>query len=121
MTYFADLTPYTYAGKNKSVALNVGWLDIKFPFDTEVPDPKFVDCLRWLVNEPIDRFRGSHACQWCPVTSADGKLFASGNGTIIVLSESKVYAAPQLIHHYVSVHHYNPPQEFIDAVMAKGY
>jgi hypothetical protein len=32
-------------------------------------------------------------------------------------SDGKIYAAPTLIFHYVAVHHYNPPMEFVRAVL----
>jgi len=28
------------------------------------------------------------------------------------------YAAPTLVHHYVSVHEYSPPADFVDAVLS---
>ena len=32
--------------------------------------------------------------------------------------EGKVYAAPTLIYHYVAAHDYDPPQEFVEALLA---
>ena len=30
---------------------------------------------------------------------------------------NRIYAAPNLIYHYVAVHHYSPPEEFVEAVL----
>ena len=41
-----------------------------------------------------------------------------GSAEIRVLGGGgKVYAAPNLIYHYVAKHKYRPPEEFIEAVM----
>jgi hypothetical protein len=44
MTYFPDLTPYTYALTNDNVdasVLNVGWLDISAPYAVGVTSQEF--------------------------------------------------------------------------------
>jgi hypothetical protein len=33
-------------------------------------------------------------------------------------SGGRIYAAPDLIYHYVEAHGYRPPDEFVEAVMA---
>jgi hypothetical protein len=40
-----------------------------------------------------------------------------GNGEIRVIGASAIYAAPTLIYHYVVAHSYQPPEEFIEAVL----
>ena len=32
--------------------------------------------------------------------------------------DGKVYAAPTLIYHYVAAHDYDPPKEFVEALLA---
>jgi hypothetical protein len=45
-------------------------------------------------------------------------MFRSGNGEIHVRGPSgAVYCAPALILHYVAEHQYQPPQEFVAAVI----
>ena len=49
----------------------------------------------------------------------DGMAHAAGNGQIRVLSAKGVwYAAPTLVHHYVTMHEYHPPAAFVDAVLS---
>ena len=36
---------------------------------------------------------------------------------ILVIAVGAIYAAPNLIYHYVAEHHYAPPQEFVDALL----
>lgn len=113
MAYFADLTPYTYSSSRfaeQTDAVNIGWLEQPHSFALGDVPAGFSERLRALIDEPINLYRGWHTC-WC------GQ--AQGNGDIRVLSMDGVrYAAPVLIAHYVQVHHYKPPQAFIDAVMA---
>ena len=45
----------------------------------------------------------------------------TGNGEIrIDANDGITYVAPVLILHYVSEHHYAPPQQFVDAVLKAG-
>lgn len=122
MAYFPDLSPYTYFPPrwNEHVGdgplLNIGWLDVAHPFTTfpdgvPVPVPAgFLDRLRGLPRSMATR--GWHRCPFCaggPSGSAELRV-AGPDGT--------VYAAPTLLIHYVEVHGYAPPPEFIEAVMA---
>lgn len=120
MTWFADLTPYTYAGDRASVRgaplLNIGWLARDEPFPVgEVPDA-FVERLRLLVEHaPTQVMRGTHSCEFCrsgrtPATDSNFEIRA-------VAADGTRFAAPGLVHHYVAVHGYRPPQAFIDAVL----
>ena len=119
-SWFADLTPYTYHPYEHQ-AVNVGWLAKRVEFDKEEPTPEFVAKLKYLVdNKLVHFFRGWHSCEFCDETVKDRKLieYRCGNGSIIVIGKDGThYAAPKLIHHYVSEHHYKPPQGFVDAVM----
>ncbi|WP_160148400.1 hypothetical protein [[Leptolyngbya] sp. PCC 7376] len=54
--------------------------------------------------------RGFHCCEFCDN--------ATGNGQICVRHPNgNWYSAPTMLHHYVTVHHYLPPEEFIEAVL----
>lgn len=44
MTWFADLSPYSFIGSEANT-LNVGWLDSSEPFTTGESDKEFVECL----------------------------------------------------------------------------
>jgi len=51
------------------------------------------------------------------VAERNGKRLLLGSAEIRAFSETKeVYAAPNLIYHYVSVHKYRPPECFLEAV-----
>jgi hypothetical protein len=127
--YFADLTPYQYGrAEPQPDVLNVGWLGANQPFSCRPPSENFVTALKELIASPVNLFRGSHLCEFCPrpptVLSKGGIPMLNpspgtlGNGEIHVEGASGItYIAPVLILHYVVEHQYFPPQEFIDAVL----
>jgi len=135
VTYFADLTPYTYWSRVADVAgddpddglgrlLNVGWLAAGESFPTGASPPGLVDNLLRRATRPVHVTRGVHLCEFCenPIRGAplrlDGKLVHAGNAEIHVTgADNTVYAAPTLIAHYVAEHHYLPPAQFIDAAL----
>ena len=130
--YFQDLTPYEYL-KGRPSAVNVGWLDSAHPFVRgSVPDG-FAARLRSLERQPANQTRGFHVCQFCdfgPVVANSDQIALSArlqhwqeakalsSAEIRVFGrDGTVYAAPMLIRHYVEVHGYQPPKEFVEAVM----
>jgi hypothetical protein len=128
--FFADLTPYEYGRTEpRDNVVNVGWLSREHAFATgEVPEA-FLIRLRKLVTSPVNLYRGSHICEFCPDPpkrlSPGGILMlypppeTMGNGEIRVSGHSGlVYVAPVLVVHYVGVHKYLPPAEFIEAVVS---
>ncbi len=129
MTYFPDLSPYTYFCPPgvSDPALNVGWLSIREPFPQGEVPPGFVERLEQHCSaEPVNLTFGMHQCEFCVATRegtapyrATTSDVACGSGEIRVIGPGgHIYAAPQLILHYVVEHHYCPPGEFIDAMMA---
>jgi hypothetical protein len=53
-----------------------------------------------------------------PTLEFEGEVLKLGSAEIRVFGRSGViYAAPNLIFHYVKDHAYRPPREFIDAVV----
>jgi hypothetical protein len=124
MTYFADLSEYEYflhdAGEPR--ALNVGWLEASVAFPTAAPDSDLLDLLWKLCSVTVKQTRGLHECPFCAkqhrsVFSHGGEKRMLGAGEIRVFApDGKVYAAPNLIHHYVAAHRYRPPDPFITAV-----
>lgn len=125
MTYFKDLTPYSYskflAYPSSEKLWNVGWLDRVEPFDKGSVDPELIAKLLLLCKCPLNMYRGWHGCQFCPeyptkVTDSDGEC-CLGDGEIRVWSKNgRTYAAPNLIYHYVATHQYRPPDEFLNAL-----
>ena len=72
------------------------------------------------------RHRGFHRCEFCQdrkqrgplVVEHQSKEFRLGFSVIFVFgANATVFAAPDLIVHYVSSHHYQPPQSFTLAVL----
>ena len=142
MTYFPDLTPYTYMGAPRSDMLcefrgerhppppdllNVGWLDISVPYHSGETSVTFQErLLEYCASEHLFQLtRGFHTCQFCEnppvgplIVHQDGQEISLGNCEIRVVGRSAVYAAPTLIYHYVVAHAYRPPDEFIAAVLS---
>jgi hypothetical protein len=114
MTYFADLTPYTYfhPEEDRPGTLNIGWLDRWHPFPIGEAGAEFQAKLKKLCDKAVKATRGFHCCPFCK-----GRNKPRSSAEIRVQGRGKVYAAPVLLHHYVVTHGYGPPQEFIDAVV----
>jgi len=132
--HFVDLTPYTYSSKQDDTpTMNIGWLDIAVPFERGSVPAGFVERLKTLIQNPYARTRGFHACQFCDDLQAalhcaddiERKLYedchADGRFSSAEIrvrgKDGRQYAAPRMIAHYVEVHGYKPPEEFIEAVM----
>lgn len=130
MTYLADLTPYTYGmyGGSEPKTLAVGWLEGREPFPQgEVPSAT-LDRL-WAYAQaarayPSLSYRGWHTCTICDRTATtqqythhDAEAWL-GSGEIRVFGPGgQVYAAPNLIFHYVRDHDYQPPTVFLSALL----
>src|SRR5262249_2131508 len=118
--WFEDLTEYNYLrlATNSSVrTLNVGWLEESHAFSSGPLPLAAVERLRQLVEfGPTNATRGLHFCRLCPAGDDDADR-ACGHAEIrVVGTDGTRYAAPTLIHHYVTVHNYKPPQAFVDAL-----
>jgi hypothetical protein len=68
--------------------------------------------------------RGVHDCQCCDIPGFGVEVFRHdnriwlGNAEIRVeANDGRAYAAPTLIYHYVSEHDYDPPKEFVEALL----
>lgn len=128
--WFEDLTPYSYlrqAETSSARTLNVGWLENGRPFASGIVPPAAVTRLRDLIEfAPTNATRGMHFCDLCRSVDRDdpavyyapvaSRLWGSAEIRAIA-SDGTRYAAPTLIHHYVTVHSYRPPPDFVDALM----
>ena len=45
-----------------------------------------------------------------------GERIGLGSAVIMVFGKEGIYVAPNLIYHYVTIHHYKPPEEFLRAL-----
>lgn len=112
--YFDDLSPYTYNPLPSGTGKNVGWLASDHPFETGPVPNRFLNILRGKAARRVNPGVSYHPCDIC----GSGDPGSRGRGEIHVYGEDgTLYIAPTLIVHYVGVHQYLPPQEFIDAVL----
>ena len=122
MTFFTDLSPYSYdSSAATGSVLNVGWLDARFGYPQGDVPPEFIERLWAFCRVPTLVTFGFHVCDLChgstrtPVKAVRGsESILLGFSEIRVFgADGKVYAAPNLIYHYVTEHGYRPPEEFI--------
>jgi len=127
MAYYPDLTPYEYY-PGLADMLNVGWLSPGHPFPRGPVPLAFAHELQRLSREPVELTRGCHTCEFCrppeDIIAAEPRyrevweMFRCGNGELHVRGETGlVYCSPALVVHYVSEHQYQPPPEFVAAVL----
>jgi hypothetical protein len=123
--YYSDLTLYRYIERESATdVLNIGWLDIAHPFPKKKASQELLDALFEKCLRAVNQTRGFHQCQFCSVptfgteVSRNDKTIRLGSAEIRVeAQDGKVYAAPNLIYHYVLEHDYDPPQEFLEALL----
>ena len=127
MAYFKDFSEYTYFGPpaQQPGTKNIGWLADGVAFETEEPAEELLDWVWAYAKVSTVRSRGMHRCEFCADRHANypernGMKLMLGTAELRVFAESgEIYAAPNLIYHYIAVHHYKPPREFVEA-MRKG-
>jgi hypothetical protein len=135
MSYFRDLSPYSYGHHPHPGVVHVGWLDATHPYPKGRVDTRLLEKMRLLASKPVELYRGFHICELCleppglvkavlpnrVVIDPDcswAKWCAQrrSNGEIRVESGGVVFAAPVLIVHYIEAHEYAPPPQFLLAV-----
>ncbi|MEW2400920.1 hypothetical protein [Streptomyces sp. NPDC046862] len=131
MTYYADLTPYTYDSDHWDPeasgrlwqgvpVLNVGWLSGDKGYANGSAPPGLVEALKSMTRtHRAQQTRGFHLCPWCPLLPGAGYADGPrGSAEIRVMGRGVAYAAPELIAHYVEGHGYLPPADFVAAVLS---
>jgi hypothetical protein len=123
MSFFPDLSTYEYElPTSLATVFTIGWLDLNHPYEQGPTDQIFINALEWCCcNRFVNQMRGTHVCNLCgedPVfVIFSGVRRMLGSAEIWVPGDDgKIYAAPDLILHYVKKHAYCPPQEFQVAV-----
>jgi hypothetical protein len=112
MAFYEDLSPYNYTHYCEK-ELNIGWLQKDKDFPVGDTPEGFLERLKWFAEKPFPMFHaGHHLCEFCEDKNANSSCELR-----IVGADDTVYACPILIIHYIEVHKYLPPQQFIDAVM----
>jgi hypothetical protein len=144
MTYFKDLSDYAFLSTGlgrKSARLlwlghdapdtallrhaetrNIGWLGPGHKYPTCVLADEILETLWQHCKVSVVQTRGFHRCEFClgrefHRAKRRSEELTLGSAEIRVFSTSGIiYAAPNLIYHYASVHHYCPPDEFLTAL-----
>jgi len=117
VTWFEDLSPCDYFGPPELAPhlRDVGWLERGRPFLVGPVDRRIYDCLLELRKDPWQPAvtPGLHACDLCQFDAE-----ALGNANLFIPGIGLLYLCPELIVHYMNAHHYAPPPEFCEAVLA---
>jgi hypothetical protein len=141
VTHFVDLGPYTYYEKDiietssgwimyhpRYERTSIGWIDAPHDFARGPTPSWFADALLDIIAGPrINTMSGFHKCTFCPgpdptvdmmieVDHPSGPVLLGHTEIRIPARTGSMFAAPSLIWHYITAHHYQPPDEFIDAV-----
>ena len=102
----------------------IGWLSSTNQFAKQEPSGDLIGHLVRFCKVKFVPTRGYHECELCqdpldgPVPMEEGGgLIWLGSAEIRVIGNAKIYAAPDLVYHYVVAHSYKPPDEFTDAVL----
>jgi hypothetical protein len=123
--YFSDLSLYKYIPRTSGPnVLNVGWLDAEHQYSKQRASEELLDALFEKCSRRVNETRGFHPCPFCVsysfgvTASRKGESLTLGSAEVWVeAKDGKIYAAPDLIYHYVAEHDYRPPQEFINALL----
>jgi hypothetical protein len=133
LAYYPDLSPCDYFDQDPEGKLfAVGWLEGNQPFATGEVDRPLLDALTSIVTDPwkVFSYRGFHSCSFrhrradFPGNELDqhvGPLHPAGRHgvhNLFVPGRRRVYAARELILHYIHVHGYAPPKVFQRAMLA---
>jgi hypothetical protein len=132
MTYVPDGAPFDLtfgADEIEPGLIAVGWLDADHEFPRGPVLPEFVERLKQLCRDGVNRTRGFHRCELCSTREDAGRRpptvvrdaagdFPVGGAEVRVDGPSgKRYAAPDMTIHYVEEHGYAPPTDFVDGVL----
>ena len=122
--FYPELSSYEYGGAKEPNVHNIGWLDANHTFEHgTVPEEALSNLLR-LSASPVNKTRGWHTCPFChappPITiRLDTRTIQMGDAEVRVTGgDGQVYAAPNLLYHYIEKHGYKPPEEFVEALIA---
>ena len=123
MPVYQDLSDYRYCSDEaRPGTKNVGWLGKGQEFETATPTDAVLGALWGYCKVSAVQMRGIHECEFCSGPSEcgerEGERLLLGAAEIRVFSDGpSIFAAPTLIYHYVSVHHYRAPEQFIEALL----
>src|SRR5262249_36843970 len=104
---------YFHPEEEQAGTVNIGWLDLRYPFPTGETSDEFRAKLSVISLWRVKQTRGFQPCYFCT-----GRDRPAGSAGIRGAGGEGGCAAPILVHHYVAAHWYRPPEEFIAAVLA---
>ena len=128
---FKDLSPYGFLpGQTEATVLNFGWLGSEIPAGRGVTDAALVERLKLYLPYRVAQTRGFHLCPFCPPPKLDEEMpgmlrsplpqeidgLFLGTAEIRIVGDGRIYAAPDLVVHYVAAHGYELPNEVAAAV-----
>lgn len=125
--YMPDLSTYRYGKREREDTLAVGWLSKEHPFTRGPVDGEVLAKLTQLaVHKSSQLTRGIHRCEFCAeeeiwLQAPDGAERMLGTGEVRIPGEGVLYAAPNLVVHYIGAHGYRPPHVYLDALRALDY
>ncbi len=113
MATIPDLSLSSYLPLEGAALVYVGWLGNDSEFMRGSVPLEFYNRLKDLCIDPWQPFAaaGIHFCELCQF---DPPGFSDN---LFVPYQGQIFVAPVAIVHYIAVHHYRPPQVFIEAVM----
>jgi hypothetical protein len=120
--YFADLAPCSY-NIPEPHGISVGWLDKAHDFPRGAVPARFFEHLVDICKRPAVQHRGFHVCEFCdfepdPTFTLQRAAGAVSSAVIRVVGrDTRVYYSPVMICHYIAKHGYQPPEDFIRAVL----
>jgi hypothetical protein len=125
MAHFCDMSDYCYYPDGiRPETKTVGWLSREHGFEKNVPSEHHLDLLWDFCTVRIVQMRGFHLCELCENpehnhfrVDRNEKTLELGSAEIRVFgNDGTIYAAPNLIYHYVRDHGYRPPKSFLTAL-----
>lgn len=116
MSFFADMGSQSMVASGDHIRA-IGWLHPAHPYTKGEVPREFLARLKEFTAPSgasaeasyFGAFVGVHACEFC------GQ--ALGVRNFGVPSGDLLFAAPEMIVHYIEVHDYSPPREFVEAVL----
>jgi hypothetical protein len=126
MAHYSDFSEYCYGHGTFHVpgTVNIGWLGASLDFEQMDPNEGLLDLVWDYCKISVAQYRGIHGCEYCQPRRSDvgqrnGEMRLLGSAEIRVFADTgTIYAAPDLIYHYMAVHRYKPPDQFISALTA---
>jgi len=124
--YLEDMSIYNYIQDERRPNLySIGWLEKGHPYTKGETSDIFLDNLWKYTHFAAAHTRGFHVCDLCaervnqvPILEYKSKKLKVGTAEIRVFgNKGKIYAAPNLLFHYITKHSYQPPLEFVQAVL----